>query len=807
MAEQESRIVLAPIEEEMKRSYIDYAMSVIVSRALPDVRDGLKPVQRRIIFAMDELGVQHDKPHKKSARLVGETMGKYHPHGEMAIYDALVRMAQSFNMRYPLVDGHGNFGSIDGDPPAAMRYTEARLTALAEELLKDLDKDTVDWVPNFDDTLKEPTVLPSRIPNLLINGSSGIAVGMATNIPPHNLGEVVDALVALIDDPELDSLALMRYIKGPDFPTGGIVVGIDAIKSLYATGRGILTLRASHRIERERSGKQAIIIDELPYQVNKAKLIESIAELVRDKKIQGITDLRDESDKREGLRIVIEVRRDVDPEVVLNQLFKHTSLQTSFGAIMLALVNGKPETLDLKGLLWNYLLHRKEVITRRTRFELQKAEERAHILAGLVIALDNLDEVIALIRASASPEEARRGLMERFGLDEIQARAILDMRLERLTRLERNKIIEERQNLLKEIEYLLAVLASEKMVLNLIKKDLEDIKQSYSDRRRTRIVERVEDVKEEQLIIEEEVTVLLTGMGYIKRMPLASYRSQKRGGTGAAAMQTRDEDWVERVLTTTTRTSLLLFTNLGKAYALKVHEIPEAGKQAKGHLVSRLLPLEDGERVTALIPVRTDAEGDLFFVTRYGLCKRTPISEFASIRRTGIRALNLREGDVLIQVRLVQDDDQVLMATAAGKAIRFRVEEVRPMGRSAAGVIGMRLADGDTVVGADVVSQGDMVLLVTELGYGKLTPVDEFPVHSRGGSGVICAKVTDKSGALSVMRVVTTENQVLLITAEGVAIRLNCAEVKVAHRPALGVRLMRIEPPDRLAASSVLDPN
>lgn len=805
MAEDVTRIVPTLIEEEMKRSYIDYSMSVIVSRALPDVRDGLKPVQRRIIYAMDELSLRHDKPHKKSARIVGETMGKYHPHGESAIYDALVRMAQPFNMRYPLVDGHGNFGSVDGDPAAAQRYTEARLTAIAEELLVDIDKETIDWLPNFDDTLKEPTVLPSRIPNLLINGSSGIAVGMATNIPPHNLGEVVDALDALIDNPELSSLELMQYVQGPDFPTGALVVGTDAVRSLYTTGRGILTVRAKTRIERERSGKQTIIVDELPYQVNKARLIESIATLVRDKKIQGVTDLRDESDKKEGLRIVIEVRRDVEAEVVLNQLFKHTNLQTSFGGIMLALVDGRPQVLNLKGMLWHYLMHRKDVVIRRTKFELRKAEERAHILAGLVIALDNLDEVIALIRASATPQAAHQGLMERFGLDDIQAKAILDMRLERLTRLERDKIIEERRQLLKEIEYLKAVLGSERMLMGIIKKELRDVKKSFADPRKTRIIDAVDEIKEEELIVEEEVTVLLTRMGYIKRMPLSVYRSQRRGGMGATAMQTRDEDWVEKVVTTTTRQSLLLFTTSGKAYWLKVYDIPEAGRQAKGYLVSRLVQLAEDERVTAMIPVSLDAEGDLFFVTKNGICKRTPLSEFSNVRRSGLRALTLKPGDSLIQVKRVTDGDEMLIATADGKTIRFAVEDVRAMGRQAAGVIGIRLREGDTVVGADSTVRGGLVLLVSLLGYGKVTPLEEFPLHKRGGGGVIALKVSEKSGPLSVMRIVHKEDEMLLMTAEGIAIRTQVSEIKELHRASLGVRVMRIEPPDRLSACSVFE--
>lgn len=805
MADDKARIVSTPIEEEMRRSYIDYAMSVIVSRALPDVRDGLKPVQRRIIFAMSDLAVRHNNPHKKSARLVGETMGKYHPHGEGAIYDALVRMAQPFTMRYPLVDGHGNFGSIDGDSAAAMRYTEARFTSMAEQLLVDIDKDTIDWVPNFDESLKEPAVLPSRIPNLLINGSAGIAVGMATNIPPHNLGEVIDALNALIDQPDLTSLDLMEYVQGPDFPTGGLIIGSKPIHSLYTTGRGVLTVRAKTRIEKQKNGRQVIIVEELPYQVQKSRLIEAIATLVRDKKIQGVTDLRDESDKREGLRVVIEVRKDVQPEVVRNQLFKHTSLQVSFGGIMLALVDNRPQVLDLRSMLWHYLMHRKDVITRRTEYELRKAEERAHILAGIVIALDNLDEVIALIRDSGSPEEARNGLMERFGLDEIQARAILDMKLERLTRMERDKVVEERAALLKEIEYLRAVLGSERMVMNIIKKELEDVRKSFADARRTQILEKSGDISDEELIIEEDVTVILTRMGYIKRMPLAVHRSQRRGGTGATAMQTREEDWVEKVITTTTRDSLLLFTTKGKAYWLRVYDIPEASKQAKGYPVSRLVQLEEDEMVTALIGVKRDSGEDLLFITKRGICKRTPVSEFGTYRRIGLRAINIREGDSLILARTVTDNDQVIMASAQGKGIRIRARDVRPMGRVAAGVRGMRLAKGDHIIGADVTGPGGLALFVSELGFGKLTYVDEFPLQRRGGSGVIAMKLTEKGGHLAIMRVVQEDDEVLLLTAEGVALRTQLSQVRVYKRPAMGVTLMRVDPPDRVAACSIFE--
>ncbi|HPZ78479.1 MAG TPA: DNA gyrase subunit A [Bacillota bacterium] len=807
MSDPAQKVTVTPIEEEMKRSYIDYSMSVIVSRALPDVRDGLKPVQRRIIYSMYELGVRHDKPHKKCARLVGEAMGKYHPHGDSAIYDALVRMAQPFNMRYPLVDGHGNFGSVDGDPPAAMRYTEARLTAMAEELLVDLDKDTVDFVPNFDESLQEPAVLPARIPNLLINGSAGIAVGMATNIPPHNLGETVDALVALIDDPDLTSADLMEYIKGPDFPTGGLIVGIEPVKSLYTTGRGVMKIRATARVEKDRSGKQHIIIDELPYQVNKARLIENIADLVRDRKIQGITDLRDESD-RTGLRVVLEVRKDVDAEVVLNQLFRYTQLEVSFGGIMLALVNGRPEVLTLKDMLSHYIAHREEVVSRRTKFELNKAEERAHILAGLEIALDNIDEAISIIRQSADGKEARERLMDRFGLDEIQAKAILDMRLERLTGLERDKIIEERHALLKDIEYLRAVLSSETMILGIIKQELEEVKEKYADPRRTRIVAKVEEISDEDLIVEQEVCVILTGMGYIKRMPLDIYRNQRRGGLGSTAMQTREEDWVEKVASTTTRDSLLLFTSHGKAYPLKVFDIPEAGRQGKGLHISRLVALDKDEKVTALIPVPDDPEnaGDLFFVTKQGMCKRTPFSEYSRPRKTGLRAINLKKGDSLILARLVEDGDQILIGTSYGKGLRMKVDDVRPMGRTARGVIGIRLDEGDQVIGADPVAPDSKVLLVSEYGYGKITKVSEFPLQKRGGKGVIALKVTEKSGKLAIMRVVPPEaEEALLVTAEGVAIRIKLSEVKVSRRANLGVRLMKVEPGDRISTCSIIE--
>lgn len=796
-------IVETFIEEEMKRSYIDYSMSVIVSRALPDVRDGLKPVQRRILYAMYEQGMRHDRPHKKSARLVGEVLGKYHPHGDMAVYDALVRMAQDFNMRYPLVDGHGNFGSVDGDAPAAMRYTEVRMAKIAGELLADIEKETVDFGPNFDDTLKEPLVLPAKIPNLLINGSAGIAVGMATNIPPHNLGEVVDALVALIDDPKAGNEKLMEYIKGPDFPTGGLITGTDRIRTLYTTGRSIITIRAKTRIERQKQ-KNVIIIDELPYQVNKANLVEQIALLVRDRKIQGVSDLRDESDKN-GLRVVVEVRKDTDPEVVLRQLFKHTALQQSFGAIMLALVHGRPMVLDLKGMLEHYLEHRKEVVVRRTTYDLKKAEERAHILAGLEIALANLDEVIALIRASASPDEARKGLMERFGLDEIQANAILDMKLERLTRLERDKVIQERRALLKDIEYYRAVLASEKMVFDIIRKELLEIKEAYADKRRTQIVDEVEEISEEDLIVEEDVVVLLTHANYVKRLPLAVYRNQRRGGTGSTAMDTRESDFIERVVITTTKKSLLVFSDAGKAYWLRVYDIPEAGRHAKGYPVAKLLPLAETERLTALIPVDAESKGDLFFVTKRGVVKRTPVDAFLGARRNGVAAISLKENDQLVLARLVEPGDEIVIGTRNGKALRLNVDSVRTMGRTAAGVRGIRLEQDDYVIGADPVRPGSLVLTVTERGYGKCTPAEEFPLRNRGGLGVKAARLTESGGKLAALRVVRPGDEAVLATAQGTVIRLSIGQVKQLHRDTAGVKLMKVDPEDRVSAVAILE--
>jgi DNA gyrase subunit A len=685
------KIMPVSIESEIKKSYLDYAMSVIVSRALPDVRDGLKPVHRRILYAMSELGNTPDKPYKKSARIVGEVLGRYHPHGDTAVYDAMVRMAQDFSTRYLLVDGHGNFGSVDGDPAAAMRYTEVRLSKLSTELLSDINKETVDFTPNFDETVEEPQVLPARFPNLLVNGSAGIAVGMATNIPPHNLAEVIDGVIALIENPDITTKELNTYIKGPDFPTGGLILGREGIREAYATGRGIVKMRAVHQIEKMNSGKTRILVTEIPYQVNKARLIEKIAQLVHDKKIDGITDLRDESD-RNGLRIVIELRKDANPNVVVNNLFKNTQLQQTFGIIMLALVDGKPQVLNLRDMLFYYLQHQRDVITRRTQFELGKAEARAHILEGLKIALDNLDEVIALIRAAANVEIAREGLMDRFRLSEKQAQAILDMRLQRLTGLERQKIDDEYDELLVTIEYLRAVLASERLLLDIIRREMTEIKEKFEDERRTMITHSAEDLETEDLIAEEDMVITLTHFGYIKRLPMDTYKNQRRGGRGITGMHTKEEDFVENLFITTTHHYMMFFSDRGRVYRLKVHELPEASRQAKGTAIVNLLPLEPGEKINTVIPVREFVKDqNLLFVTRRGIIKKTLLSEYDSARKGGLIAIDLHEGDELIGVRLTTGTDDIIMVTKHGLAIRFSEDNVRCMGRGAAGVKGINL--------------------------------------------------------------------------------------------------------------------
>jgi len=780
------RIITVPVEEQMKSSYIDYAMSVIVSRALPDVRDGLKPVHRRILHAMREESMTPDKPYKKSARAVGQVIAKYHPHSEGAVYDAIARMAQDFAIRYKLIDGHGNFGSIDGDPPAAMRYTEVRLSNLATELLRDIDKDTVDFTPNFDESEKEPVVLPARFPHLLVNGSAGIAVGMATNIPPHNLGEVIDALVALIDDPETD---IMKIIKGPDFPTGAYILGREGIKKAYTTGRGLITMRAKAQIEATKGGKMRIVVTEVPYQINKASLIERIAELVREKKVEGVSDLRDESD-RHGIRVVIELRRDVNANVILNRLYKYTQLQQTFGIILLALVNGRPEVLDLRQMLVHYLDYQKEVIVRRTRFELVKAEARAHILEGLRIALSHLDEVIALIRASKDPDEARSGLMSKFGLSEKQAQAILDMRLQRLTALERDKIEAEYQELTKTIEYLRAVLGSEKMVMEIIKGELLEISDKYGDPRRTQIISGAlsGDFDVEDLIAEEDVVITMTHQGYIKRLPAMTYRAQRRGGRGITGMGTKEEDFVERLFVTTTHHYLLFFSNRGLVYRIKAHQVPEAGRTARGTAVVNLVPVERGEFITTVIPVKEFEPGRyLFMATRKGTVKRTELTEFDSPRHGGLIALSLDEGDELIGVRLTGDDEEMLLATRQGRAIRFPISHVRPMGRPARGVKGITLEEGDEVVSMDTAREGCEVLSITSRGFGKRTRLADYPTRGRGGKGVVNSRLTPRTGHVVGIRLVYPGDEIMVVSAHGVVIRVPVDDIRVSGRNTQGV--------------------
>ena len=752
------KIVGADVTEQMRQSYIDYAMSVIVERALPDVRDGLKPVHRRILFGMSELGNTPDKPHKKSARIVGEVMGKFHPHGDSAIYDAMVRMAQDFSYRLMLVDGHGNFGSVDGDPPAAMRYTEARLSEAAMAMLQDLNKDTVDFKPNFDETLKEPVVLPSRFPNLLVNGSSGIAVGMATNIPPHNLGEVIDGLAMLIDNPEITIEELNKVIKGPDFPTSGIIVGRDGIRQMYKRGRGRIRVRARAYIETTSNGRSRIIVTEIPYMVNKAALLERIADLVREKKIDGISDLRDESD-RTGMRIVIELKRDAHGQIVLKQLYKHTQMQETFGAIMLALVDNEPRILNLKQMLIHYLDHQKEVVTRRTQFDLRKAEERAHILEGLRIALDHLDEVINLIRSSRTEQIAKEGLMKKFGLSEIQAQAILDMRLRRLTGLERDKIEEEYRELLKTISYLKDLLADERKIYGVIKQELLEIKEKFADERRTEIISGDGEISEEELIADEDIVVTISHQGYIKRLPVTTYSSQRRGGKGITGVKHKEDDFVEHMFITSTLKQVLFFTNLGKVYQLKGYEIPEASRQARGIAIVNLLQISPGERITAVIPIANFEEDSyLFFATRLGFVKKTALFEFANIRRGGLIALTLEEGDELVGVHLTGKGQEVLLATTFGQSIRFRQEDVRSMGRNARGVRGIELRPGDSVVAMDAIRGDADVLVVTENGFGKRTPIAEYRLQSRGGKGIKTININEKNGSIVSMKIFDEDN-------------------------------------------------
>ena len=788
------------INDEMKNSYLDYAMSVIVGRALPDVRDGLKPVHRRILYAMNELGMTPDKPHKKSARIVGEVLGKYHPHGDTAVYDAMVRLAQDFACRYPLIDGHGNFGSVDGDSAAAMRYTEARMSKIALELLSDIEKDTVDFMPNFDDTLKEPMVLPARIPNLLVNGSSGIAVGMATNIPPHNIGEVIDGVIMLIDNPDSSPKELMMIVKGPDFPTGGTIMGREGIMNAYTTGRGSIKVRAETRIEPMTNGKMRILVSELPYQVNKARLIEKIAELVRDKKIDGITDLRDESD-RTGMQIVIELRRDVNANVILNQLYKHTQLQETFGVNMLALVDNQPKVLNLQEILFYYLEHQKDVITRRTRYELNKAEARAHILEGLRIALNNLDAVIKTIRESQTVDIARAALIERFSLSEKQAQAILEMRLSRLTGLEREKLEEEYKSLMERIAYFKAVLANEQMVLNIIKEELLEIRKKYNDNRRTVISNDDSKMDMEDLIAEEDMVITITHHGYIKRISLDTYHSQKRGGRGVTAMGTKEEDFVEHLFITTTHHFILFFTSRGKVYKIKVHEIPEAGRQAKGTAIVNLLQIMGDEKITSVIPVKSfDSEAYLFTATKNGVVKKTHLQDYSSSRRDGLIALTLDDDDELMDVKLTSGKDELIIGTKQGMAIRFSEEQVRSMGRTARGVRGITLAPKDQLIGLELAESGKYLLVVTAKGFGKRTPVDEYRTQSRGGKGIMTIKKSKRNGLLVGIKIINEDEELMIITAEGIIIRLAAKDISSMSRATQGVTLMRIDKDDSVVA-------
>ncbi|WP_409303572.1 DNA gyrase subunit A [Peribacillus sp. SCS-155] len=792
------------LSQEMRTSFLDYAMSVIVSRALPDVRDGLKPVHRRILYAMNDLGMTSDKAYKKSARIVGEVIGKYHPHGDSAVYETMVRMAQDFNYRYMLVDGHGNFGSVDGDPAAAMRYTEARMSKISMELIRDINKDTIDYKENYDGSEKEPVVLPARFPNLLVNGSSGIAVGMATNIPPHQLGEVIDGVLAVSKNKEISIAELMEIIPGPDFPTAGMILGRSGIRRAYETGRGSITLRAKVEIEEKSNGKQVIVVTELPYQVNKAKLIEKIAELVRDKKIDGITDLRDESD-RTGMRIVIEVRRDANANVLLNNLYKQTAMQTSFGINLLALVEGQPKVLNLKQCLEYYLQHQQVVIRRRTEYELRKAEARAHILEGLRIALDHLDQVIALIRSSRTTEIAREGLMTQFSLSEKQAQAILDMRLQRLTGLEREKIEEEYQELVALIAELRAILADEEKVLEIIREELTEIKERFNDERRTEIVvSGLENIEDEDLIPEENIVVTLTHHGYIKRLPVSTYRAQKRGGKGIQGMGTNEDDFVGHLLTTSTHDTLLFFSNKGKVYRAKGYEIPEYGRTAKGLPIVNLLEVEKGEWINAIIPVKEFTDDSfLFFTTKEGISKRTPLSSFAHIRNNGLIALGLREGDELISVRLTDGSRDIIIGTKDGMLIRFPETDVRSMGRTATGVKGISLRDGDEVVGMEILEEGSEVLIVTRKGYGKRTPAEEYRIQSRGGKGIKTLNVTERNGDLVAVKTVDGNEDIMIITANGVLIRMAVEDISRTGRNTQGVRLIRLDADDSQYVSTV----
>ncbi len=793
----DERLGQIAIEDEMRASYLDYAMSVIVGRALPDVRDGLKPVHRRILFGMNEMGLAHNRAYRKSAKIVGEIMGNYHPHGDSAIYDTLVRMAQDFNMRYVLVDGQGNYGSMDGDSAAAMRYTEARMTKLAEEMLADIDKETVDFGPNYDESRQEPLVLPTKVPNLLINGAGGIAVGYATNIPTHNIGEVIDGLLLLLENPDVTIAQLMKKIPGPDFPTAGFIYGMSGIKEAYETGRGLLSLRAKVVVESdERTERERLIVTEIPYQVNKAKLIEKIAELIQEDRIKGISDLRDESSDREGVRIVIDLKRNEIPLVVLNNLYKHTQLETTFGVIMLALVNNRPEVLNLKQILHHFLEHRREVVVRRTIYELRKAEERAHILEGLKIALDNLDAVIALIRRSQSPDEARAGLMRQFSLTDIQANAILDMRLQRLTQLERAKLVEEYQEVLKRIEYLKSVLASEALVRSIIKDELTQLREEYKDDRKTQIVKEEAEISLEDLIAEEEVVVTISHAGYIKRNAASLYRAQRRGGKGKIGMGIKDEDFVETLFTASTHDTLLFFTDAGKVFWLKVHEIPEASRAAKGKALVNLLALTGSEKVTATLAVK-DYPEDRFVVmaTKNGLIKKTELSAYSNPRQGGIIALGLEDGDKLIGVQVTDGQREILLGTKQGITIRFLESDVRPMGRTAYGVKGITLEEGNEVIGMETITPDSTtaILTMTEGGYGKRTPVGEYRVQGRGGKGIISVKTTERNGLAVGFLQVRDSDEIMLMAAQGKVLRCKVGDIREIGRNTQGVRILDLD--------------
>ena len=803
----DGKIIEKDIEKEMREAYIDYAMSVIVSRALPDVRDGLKPVHRRILYAMHEDGITSDKPYRKCANTVGSVLGRYHPHGDSSVYDAMVRLAQDFSMRYMLIDGHGNFGSVDGDGAAAMRYTEARMSKIAEYMLTDIEKNTVDFMPNYDDRLQEPTVLPARIPALLVNGSSGIAVGMATNIPPHNLTEVIDGIIKIIDEDEVTDEDLMSVIKGPDFPTEGIILGLEGIKQAYKTGRGKITLRAETEIEEMSGNRQRIIVSSLPYQVNKANLIKTISDLSKERKIEGISECRDESDRKERVRVVIELKRDANPQVVLNQLFKHTQMQTTFGIIMLALVNGVPKVLTLRQCLDCYIDHRKDVILRRTQFELDKALARAHILEGLKIALDNIDEVIEIIRNSY--DDAKERLMERFGLSDIQAQAILDMRLRTLSGLQREKIEDEYTQLMELIAHLRDILNSERLVFDIIKEELLEIRDKFGDERKTKIVAAEGEIDLDDLIKEEQTVVALTHFGYIKRVPIDTYRSQKRGGKGITGMATRENDFVKQIFTASTHDTILFFTNKGKLYHLRGYEVPEAGRTAKGTAIVNLLSLDAGEKVSAVIPIQNFAEGKyLLMATKNGLIKKTALKEYDSARKTGLQGITLKENDELIGVRLTDGQDNVVLVTRNGMCITFDEKDVRPIGRVSQGVIGIRLDEDDEVIGMEsVIAGGKATLLaITENGFGKRTELDEYRVQNRGGKGVVTYKITPKTGKIVGVRIATEDDDVMLVTDTGTIIRIKVKDISVLGRSTQGVTLMRTSDGGKVVSIETLTP-